>query len=402
VSHSGFSSKLKKLASSLHLWFGLAVGLVIVIISITGAVYSFQPELSRTFQPWQTVKAENKPYLPLSQLRAIAAAQLPDKKPTRIIFRGKSSSVVAHFIAKKPKRYYYAVYMNPYTGQVLKTMDNQDDFFRIVLNGHMYLWLPQDIGHQVVGWSVVIFLLMIVTGIIMWWPRNKAARKNSFKVKWKASPKRLNYDLHNVFGFYASWVLIFIVITGLVWSFEWVGNAEYALFTGGKKKPKVPTPVSVKADVSDGIDPLDKITAAVTTGYPSVVRYQVNLPATDSAAVMVRMYPDALTYYRMDHLYFNQYTAAPVEAGANWGKYKDANAGEMASRMNFDIHTGAIAGLPGRILVCFAGLIAASLPVTGFCIWWGKKKKKTIRHKGKKATGEYNRPLVIEPVGDRQ
>jgi uncharacterized iron-regulated membrane protein len=388
----------KKIFGFIHLWFGLAVGLVVVIVALTGAIYAFQPELSKATQPWLSVKAENKPYLPVSQLRDIAAKQLPGKKPTRMIFKSKESALVVHFIAKKPVRYYYAVYLNPYTGQVLKTMDINDDFFRIILNGHMYLWLPQEIGHQVVGWSVVIFLLMIISGIVLWWPRNKAARKNSFKVKWNASPKRLNYDLHNVFGFYASWVLIFIVITGLVWSFDWVGNLEYKLFAlTSKNKPKLPTPASVKADVTDSQNPLDKIFNNVTAAYPNTDRFQVNLPQADTASVMMRVYPDKGTYYRMDYLYFNQYTAEAIKPGKHWNSYEEANAGEKASRMNYDIHTGAIAGLPGRILVFFAGLIAASLPITGFYIWWGKKKKakKPVR----KAQRTVQQPeTTIQPV----
>ena len=386
----------KKIFGFIHLWFGLAVGLVVVIVGLTGAIYAFQPELSKATQPWLTVKAENKPYLPLSQLRDIAAKQLPDKKPTRMLFKGKESALIVHFIAKKPVRYYYAVYLNPYTGEVLKTMDINDDFFRIILNGHMYLWLPQEIGHQVVGWSVVIFLLMIISGIVLWWPRNKAARKNSFKVKWSASPKRLNYDLHNVFGFYASWVLIFVVITGLVWSFEWVENTEYKLLTG-KNKPKVPTPASVKVAATDGQHPLDKILNTVTTTYTNTDRFTVGLPPTDTACVTVRIYPDENTNYRMNYLYFDQYTAAAIKPGKSWNSYEEANVGEKASRMNYDIHTGAIAGLPGRILVFFAGLIAASLPITGFYIWWGKKKK--AKKPARKSQRTVQQPeTTIQPV----
>ena len=49
--------------------------------------------------------------------------------------------------------------------------------------------------------------------------------------------------------------------------------------------------------------------------------------------------------------------------------------------MNYDIHTGAIIGLPGKILAFCAGLVVASLPVTGFTIWWGRRNKE--RKKGK-------------------
>jgi uncharacterized iron-regulated membrane protein len=50
--------------------------------------------------------------------------------------------------------------------------------------------------------------------------------------------------------------------------------------------------------------------------------------------------------------------------------------GESISAMNYDIHVGAVLGIPGKILAFLASLIAASLPVTGFYIWWGRRNKK--------------------------
>ncbi len=367
--------RFKKIVGWFHLWLGLASGLVFFIMGLTGAIYSFQPELSKLTQPYITVKDESKPYLPASQLRAIAARQLPDKKATRMLFRSREESVIVHFIKKND--YYWAAFLNPYTGEVLKVQDMDTEFFRFILRGHMYLWLPQEIGHVVVSTCMIIFTIIVISGIILWWPRNKAARKNSFKIKWGASPKRLNYDLHNILGFYASWVLIFIVATGLAWSFEGVMNAEYWLFSGGKTRPKAPAFVSKKADTANKLtNVLDKIHETARAAYPGYERYQLRLPATDTGFYQVTMYLQAANKFaKADNLYFNQYTAERFQPKA-MGLYADANGGEKATRMTYDIHTGSIAGLPGRILVFFTGLIAASLPITGFYIWWGKKSKK--------------------------
>ncbi len=373
-SNSKPKQRLKKIVGWLHLWLGLTSGLVFFTMAITGAIYAFQPELSKLTQPYITVKEEARPYLPVSQLREIAARQLPDKKPTRIIFRSRQESVIVHFIKKND--YYWAAFLNPYTGEVLKVRDMEKEFFLFMLRGHMYLWLPREIGHVVVSTCMIIFTMIVISGIVLWWPRNKAARKSSFRIKWGASPKRLNYDLHNILGFYASWVLVFIVTTGLAWSFEGVMNAEYWLFSGGKTRPKPPVFVSQKTDSgSPFINVIDKIHAQVAAAYPGYERYQIRLPATDTAAYQVIMYHEAGKFSKADNLYFNQYTAERFQP-KNWGLYADANAGEKANRMTYDIHTGGIAGLPGRILVFFTGLIAASLPITGFYIWWGKKNKK--------------------------
>lgn len=384
---------LKKIILTIHLWLGLATGLVVLIMGLTGAIYCFQPEISRLTQSHLSVEASDQPFLPVSTLKSIAEKELPGKKPNRILLKGKETAVVVQFFGKKPKPYSFSVFINPYTGEVLKTKNMNQEFFRWILNGHMYLWLPQDIGKPITGYSTLIFFVMVVSGIILWWPGSKARRKSSFKVKWSASPKRLNYDLHNVFGFYASWVLIFIIITGLFWSFEWVGKAEFWALSGGGKRPKNPTPLSVKTIPTDSIKPLDKIFNQVTAAYPLAAGYQVNVPQTDSAAVLVRAYPDKGTFYRMDNLYFDQYSAQEIPVNY-YGKYAAAKAAEKAIRMNYDIHVGAIAGLPGRILMFFVALIAASLPVTGFCIWWGKKKKQSA----KKRTVAALRPMQLQPA----
>ncbi len=229
----------KKLILQIHLWLGLATGLVVFIMGLTGAIYCFQPELSRLItQPYLKVHAQERPFLPVSEYKRIAEAQLPGKKPTRILIKGPETAVIVQFSGKKPKPFSYAVFLDPYTGEVLKTRDMNSEFFRWILNGHMYLWLPQPVGKAVTGASTLIFLVMVISGIVLWWPRNKARKKSSFKVKWSASPKRLNYDLHNVFGFYASWILIFTILTGLYWSYEFTSKATYWALSGGSSKPK--------------------------------------------------------------------------------------------------------------------------------------------------------------------
>ena len=77
----------------------------------------------------------------------------------------------------------------------------------------------------------------------------------------------------------------------------------------------------------------------------------------------------------MDYLYFNQYTLEEVPVDHIWGRLAKATVADRLIRMNYDLHTGAIAGLPGKTLAFLASLIVASLPITGFMIWWGRRKK---------------------------
>ncbi|HJU45245.1 MAG TPA: PepSY-associated TM helix domain-containing protein, partial [Chitinophagaceae bacterium] len=340
----------KKISGWLHLWLGLISGLIILVIALTGAIYEFQPELTKATQPYLSVKAEDRPFLPVSAFKRIAEKHFPGIKPNRVLIKEKKDAVAVQFFGRKPEPYYYSVYINPYSGEVLKVKDMNDDFFRFILDGHLYLWLPREVGHYVVIYGTLIFAVIIITGLVLWWPRTKARRKNSFKVKWSASPKRLNYDLHNIFGFYASWIILFAVLTGLVWGFEWAANSEYWLVSGGNKKPAIPKPLSVPIPITDSVSALDKAYASVSTAYPNAKYCQVGFPSGDSAAIVIRVSTAKAVFYKADNLYFDRYTAQQLPV-SYWGKYADATAGEKAVRMNYDIHVGAIAGLPGRILM---------------------------------------------------
>ncbi len=74
------------------------------------------------------------------------------------------------------------------------------------------------------------------------------------------------------------------------------------------------------------------------------------------------------TYYKTDHFDFDPVTLAAAPVKDSWGKYDDATTAGIVRRVNYDVHIGAILGLPGKIVAILVSLIAASLPVTGFLI----------------------------------
>tara|TARA_R110002153_G_C13303097_1_gene495833 strand:- start:893 stop:1258 length:366 start_codon:yes stop_codon:yes gene_type:complete len=85
--------------------------------------------------------------------------------------------------------------------------------------------------------------------------------------------------------------------------------------------------------------------------------------------------PDASTYWKMDYRYFDQNTLQELPVDHIYNRFDEASFGDKVMRMNYDLHVGAIAGLPGKILAFFLSAIIASLPITGFMIWWGRKNK---------------------------
>lgn len=363
---------LKQFIGKLHLWLGLITGLVVFIIALTGAIYCFAPELQNLTQPYRGVQEQNKKFLSPSKIRLIAEKQLAGKSAQRIYYGSRDQSVMVLF--RNKDGFSHSVFVNPYNGEVLKVRNNRNDFFSIVLDIHRTLLIPY--GHDVVRWSTLIFLIMLISGIILWWPKNKRVKKQGLVIKWKASPKRLNHDLHRVLGFYVAWIIIFTVFTGLIWTFEGFADIAYQL-SGSKqsiiqKKPPVSdtTMVNKKSDAIDivwqNIEPymLQKMATALFV-----------LPGSKKDPILLRANPEKKTLYKTDFRYFDQYSGKEIRGAYVWGKYEDAHTiADNLKRMNYDIHTGAILGFPGRIALFFAALIVASLPITGFYIWWSKKQ----------------------------
>jgi len=379
---------VKGIIGKVHLWLGFTSGLVVLFLGVTGCILAFEQEIRSFTESYQYVEVEARPYLSPSEINKITDKNLPGKTVHGIAYRTPGKSIVASFYSAD---YYYLMYLNPYSGEVLKITDMSADFFRIVVNGHFYLWLPAEIGQPIVATATLIFVVMMISGIILWWPKNKAARKQRFKIKWNAKWRRVNYDMHNVFGFYMTWIATFLALTGLVWGFQWFAKSVYWLTSGGKQMVEFYMPVSEKLAESNLEAPaVDILWQRMTKEYPNAEILEVHIPENDSSAIEVAANPDDGTYWKADYRYFDQRTLAEIPVTHLYGKLSDTSLADKIARMNYDIHVGAIAGLPGKIMAFMASMICASLPVTGFYIWWGRRKK------DKRITPAAEAPEVIE------
>jgi uncharacterized iron-regulated membrane protein len=148
---------VKKIIGKVHLWLGLTSGIVVFIIAVTGCLLAFEQEINDLTQPYKFVKAQNAAFLAPSQILAIAEKEMPGKHPHSVQF-GKPTDAARVVYYHEDPEYYYIMWVNPYTGQVLKVRDMDKDFFRVVLMGHFYLWLPPAIGQQVVLISTLVFV----------------------------------------------------------------------------------------------------------------------------------------------------------------------------------------------------------------------------------------------------
>lgn len=391
--HKKKPSLFKKWTGKLHLWFGLSIGLIIFIVSITGTLFVFKDEVENFTRKDVIYHNEQniaqKQILPIRVLEKMVDEQLKekykihwvnvpiDKKLSYQFYWYEHNTAAWNYFEEFP--IYKVAYVNPYTGKVLRTYDEKNGFFSIVKSIHWSFLLKQDWGKYVVGIPVIIFVIMLISGIILWWPKNKAARKQRFSFKWKniKSWKRKNYDLHNVLGFYASIFALIFSITGLFYAFFVVQAMIYFIFSGGNTVYPDFSHITTKAPIElRNETTLDKVIHTVQAKHPDSYGFAIDLghPHMDD-----HEHPNFSVFVK--HLSYSYHKNSSLIFDENSGEllhtynHEDKNFGEKTVAANYDIHVGSILGLPTKIIAFIVSLICASLPVTGFLIWWGRRKK---------------------------
>lgn len=365
----------KKYVRMAHLWLGLVSGLLVFIIAITGCLYAFQEEIQDLTDEYRFVQSQTGGVLPPSKLQEIAESALPGKVVHSVQYEVGRSAVITWYHYEPT--YYYLGYINPYTGEMLHIQDMDKGFFNFILDGHMHLWLPDETGTVVVRWATIIFSIMVLSGIVLWFPKNRKVFRNRSWFRWKDTTgwKRKNWDMHSIFGFYTCFFALIFIITGLVWAMPSFASAYYSII-GGEKNIVYADAVSTQP--ANGIiveNAMDKIFYK-TLAEHKIGTVEVHPPETDSSSILMVTNSISGTYYKSDYRYYNQYTLAELEVDHIWGKYLAATNADKILRLNYDIHVGAILGLPGKIFAFLISLLIASLPVTGTMIYLVKRRKR--------------------------
>src|SRR5688500_16823115 len=119
--------RIKKIIGKVHLWLGFTSGIIVCIIAVTGCFYAFQAEIRELAQAsYRKAAPQNTPYLLPSQIKEIAEKQLPGKHVHSVQYGLKDRAAVVSFFSLAPE-YYYCVYVNPYSGEVLKVKNMNRD-----------------------------------------------------------------------------------------------------------------------------------------------------------------------------------------------------------------------------------------------------------------------------------
>lgn len=377
---------LKKIAYKLHLWIGMITGSIVFVICITGAIWALGINgwVGDTFKE-HPIEVQEKALLSPSQLIEASKKELQGHLPSYIRYTNAESTNIRVWGNGTS----LSIRTNPYTGEVLETQDNSSNgeyemtFWDYMRWGHRALWLPWDIGRPIVNYSTLAFAITLITGLFLWIPKTKKGLKNRLTFNWNKATKwnRKIYDFHLVLGFYTCFFLLTLCFTGMIWGIEWWSQGVYKVSTGDD----LPAWQVAQSDTTSSnlnsnlLVAIDNVFSRIVAENPNSASISINFPDTtnSSSAISITVSHDKKVLYNTDSYAFDRYTLTEIEQkGPHFGKYAEKSIGDKLRRQNYDIHIGAIWGTPGRILMFFAALFGASLPITGYYMYFKIKKKK--------------------------
>lgn len=364
---------LRKFINDIHLWLGLASGIILFVVCFTGTVLVFEHEIKDFFAEELKVEATKKKQTIESLIKTLQSSN--NGYISSFTIPHQDSEPYVFYVKKDLKeRRGTEVLVNPYNQELLKVeKTNADAFMLTLFKLHRWLLLDTQIGRPIVGVATIIFLLLSISGIVLWFPKKMSWRniKQGLKIKTHAKWKRVNHDLHNTLGFYACLLLLIMAITGLCWSFD--GYREGLGHVIGTKifdrsSPQFETINTTNANIS--IDEIIKI-ANETLDYKG--NLSVTFPNKEDTYFSIRKYnEDNLSPVTSDRLYLSiSGEILKVE------KFKDKPLNQKIAALIKPIHTGEIFGTFSKIIYFLVCLIATSLPVTGTIIWINKMKTKS-------------------------
>ena len=370
------NANAKKVILRIHGWLGLVTGLVVFIVSVTGCAWVFKEEIESFLSEEASIPAQDQPNVTPTEAKALAETVVPGRAIHGVAYGNSNDPVEVIFYEYEPV-FHQSVFIHPYRPEVLRTVDHRSGFFAWVLDGHQYLWLPPALGTHVVLVSVLLFLVILVSGLLLWWPKNRRAAPARLQFRWKPTTgwRRKNFDLHSVVGLYIYLFAFTLALTGSVMGYGWFYYAVYKS-AGGDQNPRfvIPNNVSDPQALSE-VPSVDRLLGQLRAENNGAVSWEIHYPTSDTASVYVEVARQKGVFYNADYRFFDARTLEELDAGSIYGTYEQADFADHMMRSNYDIHVGAIGGFFGKILAFFASLITASLPVTGGLLWWGRRQK---------------------------
>jgi uncharacterized iron-regulated membrane protein len=193
-----------------HLWTGLALGLYLVMLSLTGSALVYRNELDRMFATPRPVFDAKATRLTADQLKAAAERAYPGYTVTRVGDRVTRRNPTIEIWLERGRDKKERLF-NPYTGADLGDSVTRGEQFVLWLARLHDELLFDRAGRWWNGVLSAITCVLSITGLIIWWPGVTRWRR-SLKIKWSSGWRRFNWDLHGVVGLY---LFLFMLMWGI-------------------------------------------------------------------------------------------------------------------------------------------------------------------------------------------
>lgn len=391
--------EFKQLLLDLHLWLGLISGLIVFILCLTGTVLVIQEPVERWANQNVLQVTPGPERLPLETLIPQVAVQT-GQEFTGLMIPHDASQAIMLQKGRAP-----GVYVNPYSGEVLGGI-NQGlrDGFMVFFRLHRWLLLDSEIGRPITGAATLMFIVILVSGLVLWMFKARPRPARSLMFKRGVSWKRLNYDLHVIFGFYTFLPLLVMSLTALYWSYN--PQFETSVYRLLDNQPAPAEEPEARPESNDDKKPKPLLSlpyahlqAEATRLYPYAgdlqIRFPMGKPGDKPVTVTKTHNPTSLSIPYRDGFTADAVTGTVIEQTPFASKTR---AEKMLSLVKA-IHVGTIFGSASFWIYLLACLIATSLPLTGV-IHWALKLKASRRARARKATAAGKPQSANEPEPD--
>ena len=380
-------ASLRRVSSWIHLYGGLALGGLLVVISVSGSALVFEDTLNEWLRPNLHHVAPSGDRASMDEMVEAVTTAYPDSTPwIANLSTEPTEPTVVRLGPEAP-----SVFVDPYRATVLGEQRPDEGLVNTVVGLHVEL-LAGRTGGLIVGVSGLLLVLLTATGLVLWWPRRLKQLWKALRVSWRQGALRFNYDLHRAGGFYTTLFLLLTALTGS--AFVFYPTTQQIITTVTATEPWPPAPPTVEEE--HGVEPPAAVSyrdvmRSVEQVLPEAQPTYLYLPETAEAPVTVRLrtppewHPNGRSF-----VYVRPSDASILRVD----DAREAPWGAQLLQTFYPLHVGAVGGLFVKWLYVVLGLAPAVLSVTGTIIWYQRWRTVAPSKKAPAATKHNTRPVI--------
>ncbi|MGR9013798.1 MAG: PepSY-associated TM helix domain-containing protein [Gammaproteobacteria bacterium] len=376
--HQSRRIQWRKCWLSFHLYLGLSLGLLFVLAGLTGSVLVFYVELDEILNPklhLSATQAQQSPQSYEAAFQAIRQAHPERNASWRLEMpRHKQTMLMARYYKPVEKTGLsfapLIVWVNPYNAEVISSRFWGEFTMTWLFDLH-YALLLDSTGKTLMGISGFLLLILLITGIYLWWPASGKWRQ-ALSIKRSASMPRLIFDLHKTHGVYSFAILLLILVSGVILElpamFKPTINSLSPLYQA-EANPSV-----YQAGYSR--ISLDHAVAVALDRYPEAALRWIETPDSQNGSYRIMLYQQGEPSFRFPKttVWVDQYRGTVLSTR----NPRLERIGDTFINWLHPLHNGEIAGMTGRLLVFASGFIPAILYVTGLIRWRQKRRARRL------------------------